>query len=500
MKLVSCERDDKNLVSLTVEVDAVAFEEAVSKAFKRNSARFNVPGFRKGKAPRKMIETLYGVGVMYEEAINIAYPAAFDQAVEEAGIEPVEQADVEVTAVGAEGLSFIARVHVYPEAEVGNYKGLHAFKPPVEVENETIESELSRLQKRNARLVTVERAVQQGDTAVIDFEGYVDDVPFEGGKGENYQLEIGSGRFIPGFEEQLVGHSAGDECKVEVTFPEEYHAPELAGHAAVFVVKIHEVKENEMPMLDDEFAKDVSEFDTMAQLRDSIRERLSKQQESMSEDTFENGLTEQIVAGTQVEVPDAMIEEQLSTLLQNLSYRLSAQGLDMATYAQLTGQTMEEIQNSTREQARRLTIANLAYEKIAVLEGIVISDEDVEAEYAKVAEQYQMPLARVKNAIPEKSLRRDISRLKASEFVKEKAFADDKEPEEPIVVTPKKTAPKSDSTQEAADKTPSGDEVAAKPKNMKAKAQPKEGEEKPRPAKAKKAASAADAEQSSVLD
>jgi trigger factor len=427
VNLKSLERDDKNLVTLTIEMDAVEFEEAVARACKRDAGRLNVPGFRRGKAPRKMIETVYGASVFYESAVNLSYPEAYDKAIEENGLEPVEEADIEVTSVGPEGYAFIARVHVYPEAEVGAYKGLHAFKPPVSVEEADVDAELSRLRDRNARLVTVQRPAQNDDTVTIDFEGYIDDIPFEGGKGDNYPLVLGSGRFIPGFEEQLVGHAAGEECKVAVTFPEEY-APELAGRNAVFAVKIHEVKENEKPALDDEFAKDVSEFDTLIELRDSIRERLKKQRAESADEAFEDALNDQIIAGTQVEVPETMVHEQESSLLQNMVSNLSARGLELASYLQITGQTADEFRASAHERAHKLLTAQLAFEKIAALEGLEVSDEALEAEYAKVAEQYQKPLEQVKAAIPARSLRRDLLRLQASELVKSSAFADDKPP------------------------------------------------------------------------
>ena len=433
MKLKNIEKDEKNLVTLTIEVDADEFEKAIATAFKRDAGRYNVPGFRKGKATRKMIETLYGTGVFYESAVNLSFPDAFDQAADENGLETVEKPDIEVTDIGAEGYTFVARVHVYPEAEVGEYKGLHAYKPPVELGEAEVDAELTRLQERNARMVTVSRPIEKNDTATIDFEGYIDDIPFEGGKGENFQLEIGSGRFIPGFEDQLIGHAAGEDCSVKVTFPEQYQAPELAGREAVFAVKIHEIKERELPALDDEFAKDVSDFDTIDKLRDDIREKLEKHMAEHSEEMYENALAEQIFAVTKVAVPETMVSEQQSTLLQNMMHNLSAQGLDFSTYLQITGKTAEEIKDDMLDRAQRQMTIQFAYEKIAALEGLEVSDEELQAEYAKVAEQYKMPLERVQAAIPEQSLKRDLLRLKASQFVKENAFADANKPEEVII-------------------------------------------------------------------
>jgi len=301
-----------------------------------------------------------------------------------------------------------------------------------------IDAELSRLQARNARLATVSRSIQEGDTVTLNFEGFIDDIPFEGGKGENTQLTIGSGQFIPGFEEQLIGRSAGEDCKVNVTFPEEYHAAELAGKDAVFAVTIHEVKENEKPDLDDEFAKDVSNFDTLEELRDDIRVRLEKQRSEQSDELFENALAEQVYNVTTVEVPEPMVREQQSTLLQNLSYRLSAQGLDLPSYLEVTGQTMEGLQDEMFERARRQMTVSLAYEKIALLEGLEISGEELDAEYARLSGEYKMPPARVKLAIPEKTLRRDLLRVKASAFVKDNAFADAEPPEQVMIQTPPK--------------------------------------------------------------
>lgn len=433
MNLKSMEKDEKNLVTLTIGLESVEFEQAIEKAYKRDAGRFNVPGFRRGKAPRRMIETIYGPSAFYESAVNLSYPGAYEQALRDNDLEPVENADIEVTDIGAEGYSFVARVHVYPEAEVGAYKGLHAYRPPVEVDVGDIDAELSRLQSRNARLVTVSRPIQNNDAITLDFEGFLDDIPFEGGKGENFQLTIGSGQFIPGFEEQLVGRSAGEDCQVTVTFPEDYHAAELAGREAVFFVTIHEVKESEKPELDDEFAKDVSQFDTLEELRADIRAKLEAQRAKHSDEIFENALAEQVYTATEAEVPDVMIREQQSELLQDMARRLSEQGMELSSWLEATGQTVEGLKDEMRAHALRQITVRLAFEKIAALEELEVPEEELEAEYAKMAGQLKTSSKRVKEAVPEKSLRRDLLRMKASAFVKENAFADVQPPEQVVI-------------------------------------------------------------------
>ncbi|MDR0671067.1 MAG: trigger factor [Oscillospiraceae bacterium] len=421
MALKAVERDEKQLVTLTIEVGAEAFEEAVQQAYRRGVGRLNVPGFRRGKAPRKMVEAMYGPSVFYEDAVKASYPGVYEQAVAEAGVEPVEQADIELMEVGPEGYSFKARVHVRPEAEVGRYKGLTAFKPPVEVTGEAVESELARMRARNARLVSVDRPAKDGDTVTIDYEGAVDGVPFEGGKAENTRIVLGSGRFIPGFETQLVGRAAGEDACVTVVFPAEYHAPELAGREAVFAVHVHEVKESEEPELDDEFAKDVSEFDTLDALRADIRAKMTEQHERASNEAYEDALVDELVAETRVEVPDAMVEEEAGSMLERMRGNLSSHGMDFDTYLNILGQTFETLCDELRAKARRRVTADLACEKIAALEKIEISEEMMTAEYETFAEQVGKPVGEIRQIIDEKDLRRRLAVRQAMALVREHA-------------------------------------------------------------------------------
>ena len=436
MKLVKMDRDEHHLVTMTIAVEAQEFEEAVQKAYKKNVGRMNVPGFRRGKAPRKMVEKLYGEGVFYEDAVGEVYPKAFAQAVEESDLEPVERADVSVDEVSAQGFTFTARVHVRPTVTLGTYKGLEASCVVAEVTEQEVDEELQHIQSRHARLIQVERPLQDGDTALFDFEGFVDGAPFEGGEAKGYSLQIGSGRFIPGFEGQMIGMKVEEEKDVNVTFPEEYHAPELAGKEAVFKVKLLEVKETEKPELDDEFAKDASEFDTLEELRGDIRAKKAKEYETQAQDAFERELTRQVTENMTVDIPDAMIQEQQNNMLQDFSYRLSSQGLDMASYLQITGMTSEQMQEQMREQAEQVVKANLAYETVAQLEDITVSEEELEQEYEKIAQSYKISAEQVKSSIDARILKRDLARLKASQFVLEQAV---KKQESPSTEGNKKT-------------------------------------------------------------
>ncbi|MDR1157164.1 MAG: trigger factor [Oscillospiraceae bacterium] len=429
MALKAVERDEKQLATLTIEVGAETFEEAVQQAYRRGASRFNVPGFRRGKAPRKMVETIYGPSVFYEDAVKASYPDAYEQAAAEAGVEPVEQADIEILEIGPEGYSFKARVHVRPEAEVGQYKGLTAFKPPVELPGEAVESELARMRTRNARLLVVDRPAKDGDTVTFDYEGFVDGASFEGGKGENTRLVLGSNQFIPGFETQLVGRAAGEDVSVTVTFPEEYHAPELAGREAAFAVHVHEVKESEEPELDDEFAKDVSEFDTLEALRADIRAKMTAQYERASDEAYEDALVDKLVAETRVEIPDAMVEEEVGSMLERIQGNLLSHGMDLDAYLNILGQTFETLCDGLRVKARRQITADLACEKIAALERLEISEEKMNAEYETLAEQVGKPVEELKRVIDEKTLRRRLMVREAAALVQAHAVPDTVPPE-----------------------------------------------------------------------
>ncbi|MDD2417473.1 MAG: trigger factor [Oscillospiraceae bacterium] len=423
MSLKSATKVDTNRVELEVEVDAEAFEAAVSNAFKRSIGKMSVPGFRKGKAPRHLVEKLYGEGVFYDDAVNDLYPTALNDAIEQSDFEYIEdKVDLDVVSVGKEGLVFKAVITVKPEVEVGEYKGLKAEKKTVSVTQEDIDAEISTLQDRNSRLVTVEgRAAQNEDTVTFDFEGFVDGNPFEGGKAENFSLELGSGRFIPGFEEQIVGKSTDEEFEVNVTFPEDYQADELKRKPAVFKCKLHEIKAKEMPELNDDFAKDVSEFDTLDQLKADLKGKLEHQREHAAEDEFESTLLEQLVEGLKGEIPEAMFERRVDDSVAEFEQRLKSQGLNVESYLGYTGMDAETFRNGFRQQAEKQVKIRLALEKIASVENITISNEELEAEYAKFAEQYKMDVDKIKSFISSKELVKDLEVGKALDLVKESA-------------------------------------------------------------------------------
>lgn len=423
MSLKTANKVDTNRVELDVEVDAAAFEEAVNKAYKKNIGKMNVPGFRKGKAPRHLVEKLYGTGVFYEDAVNDIYPAALDAAINESGYEYVEdKIDFDVVSVGKEGLNFKAVVTVKPEVEIGEYKGLKADKKVEEVSDEDVTAELAKLQDRNSRLVNVEgRAAEDGDTVTIDFEGFVDNEAFEGGKAENYSLTLGSKQFIPGFEDQVVGKKTDEEFDVNVTFPEEYQEATLAGKPAVFKCKLHEIKAKELPELNDDFAKDVSEFDTLEDLKADLKKKLEHQKEHAAEDAFETQLIDQLVAGLKAEIPEAMYERRIDDSVRDFEYRLKQQGLDLDTYLQYTGMDMASFRKGFHDQADKQVKLRLALEKITSLEDIAPTDEELDKEYAKYAEIYKVDVEKVKAFIPKKDLSKDLEVGKAMDLVKESA-------------------------------------------------------------------------------
>lgn len=423
MSLKSATVKETNRVELEVEVDAASFEAAVSKAYKKNIGKMNVPGFRKGKAPRSLVEKIYGSGVFYEDAVNALYPEALDAAIQESGYEYVEdKIDLDVESVGKEGLVFKAVITVKPEVELGDYKGLKATKKNQPVTDEDMENELKKVQERGARLVAVEdRPAQDGDTVTFDFEGFVDGEPFEGGKAENYTLVLGSGQFIPGFEEQIVGKSFDEEFDVNVTFPEDYHAENLKGKPAVFKCKLHEIQVKELPELNDDLAKDTSDFDTLEELKADIKAKLEHEREHAAQDAVENQLIDGLLEGFKAEVPEAMYTHRVDDSVRDFDYRLQSQGLNLQMYMQYTGMDMDAFRAGFREQAEKQVKLRLALEKIVKLENIEPSEEEIEAEYAKCADQYKMDVERVKKLIPAKELAKDLAVGKAMELVKDSA-------------------------------------------------------------------------------
>lgn len=423
MALKSSKNVETNVYELVVTVDAETFTEACKSAFMKQRKSIQLPGFRKGKATQGMVEKVYGEGAFYEEALEIVYPTAVQAAIEEAGLKMVAQPDLTDVPVmsKSEGVEMILKVTTYPEVKLGDYKGLKATMMDTEASDEDVAKELKNMQDRNSRLVTIEdRAAEMGDTAEIDFEGFVDGEAFEGGKGENYPLELGSGSFIPGFEEQVAGHKVDDEFDVNVTFPEEY-AAELAGKDAVFKCKIHEIKAKELPELDDEFAKDVSEFDTLDELKDDLKKQISERKEANAKTDFENQLLEQVVENMEVEIPEVMYESKCDEMMQDYAYRMQMQGLDLNTYLGYLGQTMDQFKAQFMEGAKQQVKVELALTAIIDDEKIEASEDEIEAEVAKLAEQYGMEADQIKAAVPTESLAGDINTRKAVDLIVDSA-------------------------------------------------------------------------------
>ncbi len=423
MSLKTATKLENGRVELEVEVDAAAFGAAVNAAYKKDVKKMSVPGFRKGKAPRAMIEKMYGTGVFYETAMNDVYPTALDEAIKESEYTYVEdKIDLDVVSVGPEGLVFKAVITVKPEVKMRGHKSLKITRPAVEVTEEDINNELTRLQERNSRMVSVEdRAAEMGDTVTFDFEGFVDGVAFDGGKAENHALVLGSGQFIPGFEEQLVGAAVDAELDVNVTFPEEYHAAELAGKPAVFKCKVHKIEKKELPEIDDELIKDCSDFDTVEEFKADAKKRLEDQRNAAADNVVDEKIADGLAKCVKADIPAAMIENTINDRIQDFAYRLQSQGLSMDMYLQYTGMDTEAFRESFREQAEKQVKVRLALEYVVKTDKISVSDEELEAEYAKFAEQYGMEVEQVKAAIPAAALSEDVAVEKAMKFIRSKA-------------------------------------------------------------------------------
>ena len=416
MKVTSVEKKEKSTVELTIQVEADAFEAAVQKAYEKERKNIGVPGFRKGKAPRKIIEGMYGTGVFYEEAINQVYPGAYAKAVEEQKLDDVGYPKIEIVEVGKDGLTFKALVSVRPEVKLGAYKGLTASKDVAKVTEKDVDEELKPYIDRATRLVSVDRAAQNGDTVVIDFEGFDNGEAFDGGKGENYDLKLGAGMFVPGFEEQLVGAKAGEEKDLDITFPEDYH-PGLAGKAVVFHVKVKEVKEPQAPVVDDEFAKDVSEFETMDAFRKSLAEKIADRRSKQADADFENQVLEQLIENMECEIPDGMVDVQLDRLMEDYAMRLQSQGISMEDYQKMMGVNGDIVRESARPSALRQVQMQLALTAVADAENIEVTDEEVQAEIDRLAKQYNIDVEQVKAAVPVEDLKKDLRLRKASDLV-----------------------------------------------------------------------------------
>jgi trigger factor len=422
MSLTKSEVIEKNRYELQFSVDKATFDAAVNNVYRKQVKNIAVPGFRKGKAPRSIIEKMYGTGVFYEDAINDLIPDAYTEALKEAAIDAVGQPEFDVVSIDENGLVLSAKVYVKPEVEIKDYLGIEVEKEVTPVSDEDVDREIETIRERNSREIDVtDRAAELGDTTVIDFEGFCDGVAFEGGKGTDYALKLGSGSFIPGFEEQIVGKSIDEEFDVNVTFPTEYHAEDLAGKDATFKVKIHAITKVELPELDDDFAKDVSEFDTFAEYKADVKAKIEKRHETAAENAVEDKLVEALIEKLEADIPEPMFVAETENFVRDYDTRLRSQGLDLNTYFKYTGMTLDSLREQMRPQAERQVKARLALEKIAVLENLEATEEDINSEYEKIANAYGIELEQVKASIDSEAIAADMKVQKAMELVKEKA-------------------------------------------------------------------------------
>ncbi len=450
MKLVKAEKIENSKYELEISVDKATFEEAVTKAFQKESKKITVPGFRKGKAPRAVIEKMYGKGVFYETAINDIIPGVYTDAVAEAGITPVAQPDFDVVSLDDNGLVLSAKVFVKPEVTVKDYLGLAATRTVAPVTDAEVDAEINTVRERNSRESEVMgRAAEMGDTAVIDYEGFADGKAFDGGKGEDYALKLGSGSFIPGFEEQIVGHKVDDEFDVNVTFPTEYHAAELAGKEATFKCKIHALTRVELPELDDDFAKDVSEFDTFAEYKADIKAKIEKRHADSADAAISEQLVDLLIEKMEADIPAPMFEAEAENMLRDYDNRLRMSGLDLNTYMKYTGMTLEKMREEFRPQAERQVKARLALEKIAELEKVEVTEDEINAEYDRFAAAYNMPVDQIKASLPADAITDDLKVKKTLDLVREKAVVTDAAPAE---AAPKKKPAAKKTTKKAAEK------------------------------------------------
>lgn len=428
MSLTKSEIIEKNKYELQFSVDKAKFDEAVNNVYHRKAENINVPGFRKGKAPRSIIEKMYGKGIFYEDAINDLIPDAYTEALKESALEVVGQPEFDVVSIDDNGLVLSAKVYVKPDVEIKDYFGIEVEKDVTPVTDEEVNKEIETVRERNSRETDVtDRTAEMGDTAVIDYEGFCDGVAFEGGKGTDYALKLGSGSFIPGFEEQIVGKNIDDEFDVNVTFPEEYHAKELAGKAAVFKVKIHALTKVDLPALDDDFAKDISDFNTFDEYKADLKSKIEKRHETEADNAVEEKLIAALIDKLEADIPEPMFVAETENFVRDYDNRLRMQGLDLKTYFKYTGLTLDSLREQFRPQAERQVKARLALEKIAALENISVSDEDIESEYKNIAESYSIEVDQVKASVAAESIAEDMKVKKAMDLVKEKAAIKTKE-------------------------------------------------------------------------
>ena len=425
MSLKSCEKIEANVYAVELSLEGDAFKAAVSKAYAKNKGKYNVPGFRKGKAPKHIIETYYGKEAFWYDAIDAEYGALYEEAITEAGLEPVAAPhDDEIVDMSENGFTIKFKVTVKPEVELKAYKGIKAEKEKVTVKKAEIKEEVEKALEKDAKLVAVEgKAAKKGDIATIDFEGFLDGVAFEGGKGEGYDLELGSGSFIPGFEEQVIGHKVDEEFDIDVTFPEDYGSEELAGKAVVFKIKLHKIMKKELPKYDDEFVKDVSEFDTIADYEKSLEEEIKTRKEAAANRAFENAVLDTLVDNVVADIPAVMIEKEIDNQISEFEYNLRAQGLELEMYLQYLGMDVAALRENYKEGAEKQVKLRLALEKIVALENIEIADEDVETELKSYADAYGMPIEKIKSLVSVKDVKADLACRKAMDIVKETAVA-----------------------------------------------------------------------------
>ena len=450
MSLTKSEVIEKNRYEMHIAVDKATFDAAVTRVFQNKAKDITVPGFRKGKAPRAIVEKMYGAGIFYEDAINDLIPDAFNDALKESGLDIVGQPEFDVVSLDDNGLVLSAKVYVKPEANIADYLGIEVEKTVTPGTDDDVAKELDTVRERNSRETEVtDRPAEMGDTAVIDFEGFCDGVAFDGGKGTDYSLKLGSGSFIPGFEEQIVGKSIDEEFDVNVTFPAEYHAEELAGKAAVFKVKIHALSKVELPELDDDFAKDVSEFDTLDEYKADVKAKIEKRNESIADSAVEEQLVAALIEKLDADIPEPMFVAETENFVRDYDNRLRMQGLDLKTYFKYTGMNLDSLREQMRPQAERQVKARLALEKIAALENIEATEEDINGEYEAIAKAYGVEIDQVKASIDASAIAEDMKVKKAMELVKEKA----------VVKAPKKKATKkaTKKTEAAAEEAPATD-------------------------------------------
>ena len=488
MILKSCEKLEKSEAKLTIQVEAAEFEAAVEKAYLKERKKIRLPGFRPGKAPRKMIENAYGEGVFYEDAVESSWAPAFMQAVEQENLHFVGDPKIDLEdKITKDGYTFTAVVALYPEVTLGQYKGLSATRPVVTVTDEDVDKRLQELADRNSRLVSVDREAKDGDTAVIDFEGFKDGAPFDGGKGENYSLVLGSHSFVPGFEEQVAGMKAGEEKDIDITFPENY-TKDLAGKQVVFHVKVNEVKEKQTPALDDEFSKDVSEFETLKELKDDTKAKITAEREQSAKIAFENALLEKVAGDIKADIPEVMIEEQCRRFLDEFKQRLQAQGIPYDQYCKMTGMDEAKFMEDGREPAVRQVKMDLAIAAIIKAENLDVTDEEIEEKYKSMAEQYGMELDMLKKYLDAPTVRNQLLNEKAIAVVVDSAKA-----EKPAKAEKTEGEEEKKPAKKTAKKAAEGEEEK-KPAAKKTTKKAAEGEEEKKPAKktAKKAAEKAE--------